>query len=63
MQNEYTVMHHLTQAVRMFSHPLEKDVIKLVKFGTQVSELILEPFTLYLILSLSSVKKHHQVLD
>ena len=61
MQNEYTVMLYMTDAVRKLSHPMEKDVIKLVKFGTQVPEVILDPFTLYLILSLTSVKKHHQV--
>ena len=54
------MVHFNTEA--RTGHPMVKEVLKLIKAGHHVPELIFNPFTLKLCLSLTSLKQYRQPL-
>jgi hypothetical protein len=52
-QAEGTVVYHIAQQVRT-GHPIAKEVLKLVKAGVSSPNIILNPFSLFLALALTS---------
>lgn len=61
-QSEGTVIYHLIHAIRM-GHPVEKDILKLLRSGSQLPEYVLHNrFVLFLSLALASVKQHQTTI-
>ena len=61
-QSEGTVIYHLIHAIRM-GHPVAKDILKLLKSGSQLPECVLHNrFVLFLALALASVKQHQTTI-
>lgn len=58
-QAEGTVLYHITSSIRR-GHPMGKDVMKALRTGTQLPDVMLSPFTVYLALSLTSIKTMSQ---
>merc|ERR1719376_224092 len=57
-QSEGTVVFHLVHAIRM-GHPIERDVLKLLKSGAQLPQVVTQNrFVLFVSLAMASVKKH-----
>ena len=55
-----TMVHFNTEA--RTGHPLVKEVIKLLKAGNHVPDIVFNPFSLKLCLSMTSLKQYRQVL-
>ena len=52
------MIYHLIHAIRM-GHPVEKDILKLLRSGSQLPESVLSNrFVLFLSLAFASVKQH-----
>ena len=47
-QSESTIIYHISQAIKM-GHPVGKEILKMIRSGTQIPEIIFGHFTLYLV--------------
>ena len=61
LQAESTVVFHINQAANN-GHIIGKEIINLIKAGSQAPELVLTPFVLFLSLSFISIKQYQDVM-
>ena len=47
-ENEGTIIFHISQSIKM-GHPVGKEVVKLLRNGLQIPEVVFGHFTLYLV--------------